>query len=196
MAIVTNSVSTYGTDTNREDLSDIIYNISPADTPLFSMAAKTKATNVLHEWSTDALAAIDTANAQLEGGESSRAASTTPTRVHNYCQIMKKNATVTGTQRASDLAGAADMMDLQMAKKGLELRKDIEYALLGPQGETAGGATTARTMRGFNSWINGNGSRGAAGADSTVATAAVTDETTAGLRTFTEAMLKDAIKDA
>ena len=196
MALITNSVSTYGTTTNREDLSDVIYNISPSDTPFFSMAAKVKATAVLHEWSTDALAAVNTANAQLEGGESSREASTTPSRVQNYCQIMKKNATVTGTQRASNLAGADDMMDLQKAKKGLELRKDIEYALLGPQGQNAGGATTARTMRGFNSWINGNGSRGAAGADSTVATAAVTDETAAGLRTFTEAMLKDAIKDA
>ena len=196
MALITNAVSTYGTTTNREDLADIIYNISPADTPLFSMAAKVKATNVLHEWSTDALAAIDTANAQLEGGESTRSASTTPTRVVNTCQIMKKNATVTGTQRATDLAGADDMMDLQKAKKGLELRKDIEYALLGPQGRTAGGATTARTMRGFNAWLSANGSRGALGADSTDGIAGVTDETAAGLRTFTEAMLKDAIKDA
>lgn len=196
MALITNSVSTYGTTTNREDLSNIIYDISPSDTPVFSMAAKTKATAVLHEWSTDALAAVDTNNAQLEGGESTRAASTTPVRVQNYCQIMKKNATVTGTQRASDLAGADDMMELQMAKKGLELRKDIEYAGLGPQGRNAGGTTTARTMRGFNNWMNGNGSRGTAGADSTNGIAAVTDETTAGLRTFTEAMIKDAIKDA
>lgn len=196
MALITNSVSTYGTTTNREDLSDVIYNISPSDTPLFSMAAKVKATAVLHEWSTDALAAINTANAQLEGGESSREASTTPSRVQNYCQIMKKNATVTGTQRASNLAGADDMMDLQKAKKGLELRKDIEYALLGPQGRTAGGATTARTLRGFNAWISGNGSRGALGADSTDGIAASTDETAAGLRAFTETLLKDAIKDA
>jgi hypothetical protein len=196
MTLVTGSVTTYGTTTNREDLANVIYNISPADTPLFSMAAKTKATNVLHEWSTDALANVVTNNAQLEGGESTRAASTTPTRAQNYCQIMKKNATVTGTQRASDPAGIDDMMDYQMAKKGLELRKDIEYALLGPQGQTAGGPTTARTMRGFNAWINGNGSRGAAGADAVSATAAVTDESAAGLRTFDETMLKDAIKDA
>ena len=196
MAIITGSVSTYGTTTNREDLADVIYNISPADTPLFSMAAKTKATAVLHEWSTDALAAVNTANAQLEGDESTRATSTTPTRRQNYCQIMKKNATVTGTQRAVNLAGADDMMDLQMAKKGLELRKDIEYALLGPQGQNAGNTTTARVMRGFNAWISGNGSRGTGGADSTLATAAVTDATTGGLRAFTEPLLRDAVLDA
>lgn len=196
MALVTGSVTTYGTDTNREDLADIVYNISPADTPLFSMAAKVQATNVLHEWSTDALAAIDTANAQLEGGESSRASSTTPARAQNYCQIMKKNATVTGTQRATDPAGIDDMLDYQMAKKGLELRKDIEYALLGPQGQNAGGTGTARTMRGFNAWLSGNGSRGTNGADATNATAGATDGTTGDLRTFDENMLKDAIKDA
>lgn len=196
MAIITGSVSTYGTTTNREDLADIVYNISPADTPLFSMASKVKATAVLHEWSTDALAAIDTANAQLEGDESTRATSTTPTRRQNYCQIMKKNATVTGTQRAVDPAGIDDMMDYQMAKKGLELRKDIEFALLGRQGQNAGNTTTARVMRGFNAWISGNGSRGTGGADATNATAGATDATTGNLRAFTEPLLRDAILDA
>lgn len=196
MALITNAVTTYGTTTNREDLSDVIHMISPADTPLYSMAAKTSATAVLHEWSTDELEAINTANAQLEGGETSRASSTTPARLQNYCQILEKNATVSGTQRAVNLAGAADMLDHQKAKKGLALRKDIEYALLGPQGQTAGGASTARTMRGFNAWLDGNGSRGASGADATNATAGATDATAGDIRTFTEAMLKDAIKDA
>lgn len=196
MAIVTGSVSTYGTTTNREDLSDIVTNISPADTPLYSMASKVKATAVLHEWSTDALAAVDTANAQLEGDESTRAASTTPTRRQNYCQIMKKNATVSGTQRAVDPAGIDDMMDYQQAKKGLELRKDIEFFLLGRQGQNAGAVGTARVMRGFNAWISGNGSRGTGGADATNATAGATDATTGGLRAFTEPLLRDAIKDA
>jgi hypothetical protein len=196
MTIITGAVSTYGTTTNREDLADIIYNISPADTPLFSMAAKTKATAVLHEWSTDTLADVVTNNAQLEGDESSRSNSTTPTRRQNYCQIMKKNATVSGTQRAVNLAGADDMMDLQMAKKGLELRKDIEYALLGPQGQAAGSTTIARVMRGFNAWLSGNAQRGTGGADATTATAAVTDSTTGNLRAFSETLLKAAIKAA
>lgn len=196
MALVTNSVTSYGTNTNREDLADVIYNISPVDTPLFSMAGKVDATNVLHEWSTDALASVVTNNAQLEGDAVSRAASTQPTRVQNYCQILRKDATVTGTQEASDPAGMGSNMDYQIVKKGLELRKDIEYALLGPQGQNAGGPTTARTMRGFNAWLSGNGSRGANGADATNATAGVTDGTAGDIRTFTEAMLKDAILDA
>ena len=57
MAIVTNTFQTYGAIGNREDLSDIIYNISPTDTPFMSSIGKEKAAGTLHEWQTDALAA-------------------------------------------------------------------------------------------------------------------------------------------
>jgi len=196
MAKVTGALATYDVTTNREDLADAVYRISPADTPFMSAVPRTKATAVLHEWSLDALAAINTANARLEGDALTRSTSSSPARVQNYCQISSKDATVTGTQRAVNPAGIDDMMAYQMSKKSLELRKDMEAILLGNQGQTAGNTTTARTLRSFNSWISGNGSRGTGGADATAATAAATDATTGDLRTFTEDMLKDAIKDA
>lgn len=196
MTKVTNAVATYDVTTNKEDLADNVYRISPSDTPFMAAVPRKKATAVLHEWSTDALAAINTANARLEGDALSRASSTNPARKQNYCQISSKDATVTGTQRAVNPAGIDDMMDYQMSKKSLELRKDMEAILLGNTGQTAGNTTTARTLRSFNAWISGNGSRGAAGADSTAVTAAATDGTAGDLRTFTEDMLKDAIKDA
>ena len=196
MAKVTNAVATYDVTTNREDLADQIYKISPADTPFMAAVPRVKATAVLHEWSTQALASINTANARLEGDTLSRAASTTPARRQNYCQISSRDATVTGTQRATNPAGINDMMAYQMSLKSLELRRDMEAIILGNTGQNAGNTTTARTLRSFNAWISGNGSRGANGADSTVATAAATDGTTGDLRTFTEDMLKDAIKDA
>lgn len=196
MVKVTSALATYDVTTNREDLSDQVYKISPADTPFMSAVPRAKATAVLHEWSTQALGSINTANARLEGDALTRATSTSPARKQNYCQISSKDATVTGTQRATNPAGIDDMMSYQMSLKSLELRKDMEAILLGNTGQTAGNTTTARTLRSFNAWISGNGSRGALGVDSTVATAASTDESAAGLRTFTEAMLKDAIKDA
>lgn len=82
MALVTNSVTSYDVDTNREDLADAIYMIEPADTPFLSSVPRATATNVLHEWSTDDLDSVNTSNAQLEGAELSRAASTNPTRRH------------------------------------------------------------------------------------------------------------------
>ena len=66
MAIVANTFQTYTAIGNREDLSDIIYNISPTDTPFMSSIGKEKATGVLHEWQTDALRAAG-ANQQIEG---------------------------------------------------------------------------------------------------------------------------------
>lgn len=196
MAKVTNAVATYDVTTNREDLADAIYRIDPEDTPFMGAVPRVKASAVLHEWSTQELSSINTANARLEGDALSRAASTTPARKQNYCQISSRDATVTGTQRATNPAGIEDMMAYQMSLKSVELRRDMEAILLGNSGQQAGDATTARTLRSFNAWISGNGSRGAAGADSTAATAAATDGTAGDLRTFTEDMLKDAIKDA
>jgi hypothetical protein len=195
MTKVTNAVATYDVTTNREDLANAVYRISPADTPFMSAAKRVKASAVLHEWSLDELDSTNTANARLEGDALSRAASTNPVRKVNYCQISSRDATVTGTQKAVNMAGIDDLMAFQVAKKSLVLRKDMESILLGNQGQTAGNTTTARKLRSLNAWIDGNGSRGATeGADSTAATAAATDETTA-LRTFTEVLLKDAIKD-
>ena len=53
MAIVTNTFQTYQAIGDREDLTDIIYNISPTDTPFMSSIGKEKASGVLHEWQTD-----------------------------------------------------------------------------------------------------------------------------------------------
>lgn len=196
MTKVTSAVATYDVTTNREDLIDQVYRITPSDTPFMTAVGRTKATAVLHEWSLDTLAAVNTGNARLEGDALSRASSTNPSRKNNYCQIASKDATVTGTQRAVNMAGIDDLLAYQMSKKSVELRKDMEASLLGNTGQVAGNTTTARVLRSFNAWISGNGSRGAAGADSTAATAAATDGTAGDIRTLTEAMLKDAIKDA
>ena len=162
MTKVTSALATYDVTTNREDLIDAVYRIAPVDTPFMSAVPRAKASAVLHEWSTQALASINTTNARLEGDALTRAASTSPVRRQNYCQISSKDATVTGTQRATNPAGIDDMMAYQMSLKSLELKRDMEAILLGNQGQTAGNTTTARTLRSFNAWISGNGSRGTA----------------------------------
>ena len=196
MTKVTGAVATYDVTTNREDLIDQVYRITPSDTPFMTAVPRAKATAVLHEWSTQALSAVNTSNARLEGDALTRASATAPARKQNYCQISSKDATVTGTQRATNPAGIDDMLAYQMSLKSIELRKDMEAILLGNTGQNAGNTTTARTLRSFNAWISGNGSRGANGADSTAVTAAATDGTAGDIRTLSEDMLKDAIKDA
>ena len=96
------AVATSALTTNREDLADTVYRISPADTPFMSAVPRTKATAVLHEWSLDTLEATNTTNARLEGDALTRSTSGTPSRLQNYCQISSRDATVTGTQRATN----------------------------------------------------------------------------------------------
>ena len=104
MAQPTNTFDTYDSIGEREDLSDVIYNISPTDTPFLSSAAKTQATAVLHEWQTDSLAAAVTNNQVIEGDDATAEAITATTRLSNSCQIMDKVIVITGTQEAVDKA--------------------------------------------------------------------------------------------
>ena len=52
----------------REDLSDVISNISPTDTPFMSNIGKASCDNSQFDWQTDSLAAA-AANATIEGDD-------------------------------------------------------------------------------------------------------------------------------
>ena len=143
MAQPTNTFDTYDSVGEREDLSDVIYSISPTDTPFISSAAKTRATAVLHEWQTDALAAASTSNAVIEGDEATLDAVTATTRLSNSSQIMDKTVVITGTQEAVDKAGRASELAYQIAKKAKELKRDMEATITGNQAEVTGSASTA-----------------------------------------------------
>lgn len=111
-------------------MSDIIYDISPTETPFLSSIGKTKATSTKHEWQTDALAAAVSNNAVIEGDEATMDASTATTRVFNYTQISDKTATVSGTQEAVNSAGRRSEMAYQMEKRMKELKRDVEKPYL------------------------------------------------------------------
>ena len=192
MAQPTNTFDTYDSVGEREDLSDVIYNISPTDTPFLSSAAKTSATAVLHEWQTDALASASTSNAVIEGDEATHDAVSATTRLSNSCQIMDKVVVITGTQEAVDKAGRASELAYQIAKRAKELKRDMEAMLTTNNAEVTGGSSTARELGSLGSWVVTNddmASDGASGAGA--GNAAHTDGTQ---RVFTEAQLKSVIK--
>jgi Family of unknown function (DUF5309) len=193
MALPTNTFATYEAVGNREDLSDVIYRIDPTDTPAMTGFEREKATAVNHEWQTQALAAVDTANAVLEGDDATTDAATPTVRLGNVCQISDKVARVTGTQRAVEHAGRDDELAYQEMLKGLELKRDMENILVGTnQSKVTGSDTTARKTAGVLSWIKTNTSKGAGGADPAAAdgTGSRTDGTQ---RAFTEAGLKGVL---
>ena len=156
MAQPTNTFDTYDAVGIREDLQDVIYSISPTDTPFMSSAAREAVKNTLHEWQTDSLAAASTSNAVIEGDDATLDASSATTRLGNYTQIMDKTVVITGTQESVDKAGRASELAYQIAKKSKELKRDIEATLLANQAKVAGNATTARKFGSINSWIKTN----------------------------------------
>ena len=163
MAQFSDTFDTYDSIGEREDLSDVIYNISPTDTPFLSSAAKTKSTAVLHEWQTDSLTAAVTDNAVIEGDEVGIDAITATTRLSNSCQILDKAICITGTQEAVDKAGRASEIAYQIAKKAKELKRDLESSLTSNNAEVTGSATAARVMGGLRSWVATNDVMGTSG---------------------------------
>jgi len=141
----------------REDLANYISNISRDMTPFMSSIGKSKATQTLHEWSTDTLEAA-TLQAAAEG--SSFAASSSPViqRLGNRTQIFTKGITVSGTLEAVDKAGRKSEFKYQTEKRGKEIARDIEKTLVSDQVSTASASASgsiaagARLMGGYAAW--------------------------------------------
>lgn len=183
---------TYNTIGTRENLSDLIANISPVDCPFTNMLRKDSAQNTYTEWQMDALAA-PAANAQLEGDVAPTASFAATTRVGGYTQIFAKSASVSGTVQNTVKAGRGkDELAYQITKKTKELKRDIEWAFINNAVQNAGNTTTARQTRGLAGWIDSNYSIGAGA--TMPAYSANTTRTSAGNRALTETLLKSVIQ--
>ena len=156
MGLPSNTLTTFTAIGNREDLSDIVYDVSPAETPFLSALPKTKATGTKHEWQTHALTAPSGSNAVLEGDDATTDAATVNARVYNYRQISDKVARVTGTQEAVDNAGKKAKMAAQMEARMKELKTDVETTLLANVASVAGNATLAPRSAGLQAWVKTN----------------------------------------
>ena len=180
MAQPSNTFDSYDSVGIREDLSNVIYNVSPEETPFYSKAKKTSAKNTLVEWQTDSLRA-SAGNAHIEGDATAGEARSATTRLGNYTQIFKNAVVVPDTDEGLDKAGRAKEVAYQTLKIAKEQKLDIEKALFDNNARVAGSATAARELAGAPSWLITNTDFGAnEGADATGdGTDARTDETTA-----------------
>ena len=152
MAQPTNTYDSYDAVGIREDLENVIYNISPEETPFYSNTKKTKASNTLHEWQTDALRA-STTNAHIEGDETTAEARTATSRLGNYTQIFKNAVVIPDTDNGLDKAGRSTEVAYQTLKIAKEQKLDIEKALFDNNARVAGASGTARELAGAPSWI-------------------------------------------
>lgn len=193
------SFHTYQAIGMREDLSNTIYNIAPTETPVVSSIGKTKATATLHEWQTDTLGAA--ANTALVEGADAAAFTAVPTvRATNRTQIIGKTVNITGTLDSVDKAGRKTETAYQLAKAGQELKRDIEFAILGNVAPVASASSTAPKMASIQTWLRtnyttvGTGSPAAPASPPGSATRTATSSGTTAA--FTEASLKTAMKSA
>ena len=177
----------------REDLTDIIYDISPTETPFMSSIGKTKATAVYHEWQTDSLAAATTGNAAIEGADATSATLSPTVRLGNYTQIIQKTVQVSGTLDTVNKAGRKSEKAYQLAKASAELKRDLETILCANQGRSAGTSTIARKLGSILSWVKTNSDKASDGSDP--ATIGVSTRTDGTQRTFTETLLKTVVSE-
>ena len=168
MAQPTNTLDSYDVKGIREDLSDVIYDISPEETPFYTACAKAKASNTLHEWQTDALRSSGD-NAHIEGDDTIAEARSATVRLNNRTQIFKNSVVIPGTDQGLNKAGRAREMAYQVLKIAKEQKLDIEKAMFANQAKVAGDSSTARRMAGVPSWLttNTNFQSGSSGADPT-----------------------------
>lgn len=137
----------------REDLSDLIDDISPVEFPFYSNAKKGKAKQNKHEWQFDALDTQTNANAMIEGNDITFITATPTTRAANFLQTLSKGVSVSGKLRASNTAGRADELTYQLDKRMREIKRDLEASLTQNNAATAGAAASAGLMAGFEGFV-------------------------------------------
>jgi hypothetical protein len=194
MAIVTNTFTGYSAVGIREELSNIIQNISPEQTPFISNVGSENVTNTYFEWQEDSLSSVQT-TAQIDGDDvTSFDATSATTRKGNYTQILRRTTIVADNLADQDTAGRTNELSYQLAKRGKEIRRDLEATMLLNNASVAGAAATARETGGLGAWIATNENVGTGGGLTTGdGTTARTDGTQ---RAFTETILKDAMQQA
>lgn len=194
MAIVSNTFTSHDGVGIRESLADVIANISPEEVPLQSNIGSESVANTYFEWQTDSLASTST-TAVIDGDDVSSFDSTAATsRVGNYTHIRRRTTIVADNYSALDTAGRNDELAYQLAKRGKELKRDIEAVLTANNAQVAGNSSTARETGGLGAWVATNENVGSGGGLTTGdGTTARTDGTQ---RDFTETMLKDAMQQA
>jgi len=155
MAQPSNTFDSYDAKGLREDLENVIYDISPEETPFYSSLKKVKASNTYHEWQTDSLRS-SAANAHIEGDDTVGEARTATTRLGNYTQIFKNSVIIPDTDEGLDKAGRAAEMAYQVLKIAKEQKLDIEKALFDNNKYEVGSASAARELAGCGAYVKSN----------------------------------------
>lgn len=151
--------TSYDTVGVKEDISDVISDITPTETPFMSSIGSDTCTQKKFEWQEDSLRA-PAENAQVEGFTASDVAVTPTEMINNVTQILSETIKVSGSNDKTDYYGRAKESSYQIAKTAKVLKLDLEHAFVGTaQAKVApSNNATARKMAGFQAQLLNGGS--------------------------------------
>jgi len=179
----------------REDLGNVIFNVTPFMTPFTSGIAQTKATADNHEWLTDTYADSVSSNAAIEAEKVDSSEGSERTRKGNYVQIATKGVTVTKKAEMFDRAGVPGKeMAYQLMKKGKELQMDVEKQVLSNKIKVIPTNAAAGVSATVSSWIYSNQVVSGTGGVANTASTGLTKPTPGTSEAMTQANL-DSLLD-
>ena len=195
MTIIANTFTSFDAKGIRDELANVISNIAPEETPFTSNVGSENVSNTFFEWQVDDLSAVDT-TAIIDGDDVASFDATTATvRVGNYTQIRRRSMVIADNLGFQDLAGRNDEVSYQLAKRGKEIKRDLETIYTGNTARNAGSASAGRVTAGLGAWVATNVNKAGDGTNPTAADGS--DARNDGTqRDFTEAMLKDVMQQA
>ena len=179
----------------REDVMNQIWDISRIPLPFTDMIGSETSKNAYKEWTTDALAAPNLANAVIDGSDASGNNTVLGARVGNHHQISTKVVRTSFRADASDVIGRTKELSYQMMRRQQELRRDVEATCLINQASLADTGIAAGTSAGLPSWLTTNAAFGASGANGGFQSSGVVNKRTYGTaRALTETLVRDAVQ--
>lgn len=143
---------TYQDSARREDLIDVIGDVSPDDNPLSTMLSTTQARGTYHEWLEDYISRPTSVDSSSEGATTTYSDLTQPNRRGNFTHIVSQSFRVSGTEQAVSVAGMGDPYVYQKAKALRTWKNKFEYNLLNST-NASGSSGVARTMTGITAAI-------------------------------------------
>lgn len=136
----------------REDLLDVLKNLSPTERQLTNGLGVSKANQLYHESLVDTLDSV-AVNAYAQGSDACYRVLTNPTRIANFVQTLRKGWMVPSLEDSINTAAFSKRTAHEKIKALESLGNDLEFALM--RGSlVSGSGTVASQMRGLKNSLS------------------------------------------
>lgn len=144
---------TYQDAARREDLLDVLGDVSPDETPLLTLfGTGGPVRGTLHEWLKYNISRPNSVSSDIEGADTTFGDLTQPSRANNVTHIIKQPIQVSRTERRVNVAAMGDPYAFQKADGLRQLKMKMEYAVLNST-KASGSSGVARQMTGVDAFI-------------------------------------------